>query len=295
MFRHRKYQISGSGPSKEFSLEEKIQQSIRYFRVPATKDKADVLNFLINKIESTAPLQKQKAKVLKLYYTIGSVAAAACLMLFFFYNFMAYETFTGNPQCANVYFLPDHSRVVLAEGAKLKYPKYSFDRDVKLKGEAYFEVQHGSDFYVKTRSGGVMVLGTRFKVSDLNNQFMVHCYEGVVGVDYGKEKVKIEKGNEFVALSSNIEVTDDKDYGYPVYAIFKYEFENKSVEEIWPVVESFFGVKINAKLNVTKKFTGSFYTGNLEEVMEIICTPMQLNFKVKKKGNEVRIDVKEKS
>jgi hypothetical protein len=292
MFRHPNHQQSSNGTSKDFSLEDKIQQSIRYYKVPATKDKSDVLNLLMAQIASPTPAIKKETKIRQLYFTVSSVAAAACLLLFLLYNFFAFETYTGVPQCANVYFLPDHSRVVLTEGSELKFPRLAFNRDVQLKGEAYFEVQHGTDFYVKTREGGVMVLGTRFNVSDLNNRFAVHCYEGTVGVDYGKEKIRIEKGNDFNGSKQAVNVIDDQNLGYPEYALFKHDFNNESLAQVWPVVESFFGVKINAQFDPQKKFTGSIHTGNLEEVMEIICIPMQLKFKLDKKGKEVKIVMK---
>lgn len=292
MFRHPKINHS-KGTSDDFNLEDKIGQSIRYFKVPANKDKSDVLNFLLNEIASSEYHLKPKSNVRQLYITYGSVAAAACVLLFVLYSFFGVQTYRCTNQTANVIFLPDQSRVVLAEGSELKISKLNYDREVKLKGEAYFEVEHGNKFYVKTRNGGVMVLGTRFRVNDSDNQLLVHCYEGTVGVDYSNENIKIDKGFGFEGLNSKVAVYEDSDYSYPKFASFNYDFQNKKLSEIWPVVEHFFGVKIEANFDSQKTFTGSFCTGDLEQVMEIICTPMQLKYKIRK-NKKIQIELKEK-
>ena len=68
------------------------------------------------------------------------------------------------------YELPDHSVVWLNAGSTLRYPTVfrEENRNVTLKGEAYFEVQadHKRPFYVNTPSGlSVYVYGTKFNVA----------------------------------------------------------------------------------------------------------------------------------
>lgn len=291
MFRHPNLNHS-NGTFDDLSFEEKVDQSIRYFKVPAMKEKEGALNLLLQKISETEVPQRTIGKVRRMYFTIGSVAAAACVALFFFYSFFIVETYTGgNQQAANVVYLPDHSRVVLADGAQVKFSKMFFQRSVQLKGEAYFEVEKGSNFYVKTREGGVLVIGTRFSVSDFNNSLKVHCYEGVVGVDYLNEKVKITEGVQFTGINRNIEVVENHDLGYPNYAIFNFSCTNVHLDELWPIVEKYFGVDIVAETNPKESFTGSFNTGNVKEVIDIICTSMKVSYDV---TNEDEVVIKTK-
>jgi len=71
--------------------------------------------------------------------------------------------------------LPDGSRVWLRPGSTLEYP-HAFEntvRKVRLKGEAYFEVQHNPQlpFWVEMANGSrVEVLGTAFGVQDVDGK-----------------------------------------------------------------------------------------------------------------------------
>ena len=65
--------------------------------------------------------------------------------------------------------LADGTNILLAPGSKLIYPE-TFDaeiRQVKLEGEAYFEVKHEPDrrFVVHTTKADIIVLGTTFNVN----------------------------------------------------------------------------------------------------------------------------------
>lgn len=69
--------------------------------------------------------------------------------------------------------LPDGSRVTLNSNSELKYP-VNFSgktREVKLIGEAYFDIKKDTKhpFLVKTGGMNVEVLGTTFNVSNYNN------------------------------------------------------------------------------------------------------------------------------
>ncbi|MFA9391530.1 MAG: FecR family protein [Prolixibacteraceae bacterium] len=254
------------------------------------KEKEGALNLLLDKIESGQNQSKPvaKNKVRRLYFAFSSIAAAACVAAFVFFTFFGVETYHGGiQQASNVVFLPDHSRVVLADGAQLKFSKRFFDRSVQLKGEAYFEVEKGSKFYVKTPSGGVLVIGTRFSVSDVDNILKVHCYEGIVGVDYRNDKIKITEGVQFNGAKKEVEVVENKDFGYAEYAIFKYTCTNVHLNELWPVIEHYFGVKIIDKVDTQASFTGSFNTGNVNEVIDIICTSMKISYQMVDKDQVV--------
>lgn len=86
--------------------------------------------------------------------------------------------------------LPDQSRVVLNANSVLQYPRQwdsHTPRQVKLSGEAYFEVAKGqaadqTTFVVETADGRVTVLGTRFVVHERGMGTRVTLSEGVVQV-----------------------------------------------------------------------------------------------------------------
>ncbi|MBN2807082.1 MAG: FecR family protein [Prolixibacteraceae bacterium] len=288
MFRHpnSKYR---KGTNDDFAFEKKIDQSIRYLSVPSTLTKEGALNMLLDRIAIAEAQTRVQGKVRHLYFTIGTVAAAACIAFVMLYSFFMVETYTGGKElAANVVYLPDHSRVVLADGAVLKHSKLFYQRNVKLKGEAYFEVESGSNFYVDTKKGGVLVIGTRFSVNDNGEAFAVDCYEGVVGVDFLREKVRISDGMHFSGKGQLFQVQKSHNFGYPEYALFSYSFENIHLHELWPVVEQYFGIDIDDQVSSSEAFSGSFHTGNVQEVIDIVCTSMKINYQVVNE-NEVLI------
>jgi ferric-dicitrate binding protein FerR (iron transport regulator) len=284
MFRHP-YLNNNNGTNDDF--QQKIDQSIRYFKVPNVKDKEDVLNDLMRKIAEQEEPAVHQTKVRKLIYAASSVAAVG-LILFALYFFFAFQTYTGSQQASNVFFLPDNSRVVLTNGATLRYSKINFNRSVKIKGEAYFEVKSGDGFFVDTREGDVVVLGTRFRVNDMKNRLQVQCYNGIVGVHYADKRIKITQGMLLEGYDQKVNVTGGKSLGYPDFARFNFSCKNKDLNEIWPEIEKYFGVNIQYNHQGRKSFTGSISTGNVTQVLDIICTSMKLEYTIDE-NNQVEI------
>jgi transmembrane sensor len=279
MFRHSD-SIRQQDRHNDFLSEDKINNSIRYFKVPAVKSKSDVLDSLLREIDELKIVQPVKNKVRSLYISIGSFASAACLLLFIWYFAFSVETYNGLQGQNNVFYLPDHSKVTLNENSQVKFSKRFFDRNVSLQGEAYFEVEKGSKFTVKSQNGEVSVLGTKFRVSDSVNGFIVSCYEGKVAVKYKKDERLLLAGNQCVGEGNSIQVTKIEDPASKdkVIKVFHHTFMNVNVSEVWPVIEKHFGVTISTNMPQNKKFTGSFHTTNLQEVIEIICTSLDLNY-----------------
>lgn len=282
MFRHPNFKHI-KGTKDDFSLEKRIDQSIRYYNVPVMKQKEDVLNSLMDQINRSEQFVIKRNNVVRLYYAAASIAAVV-LIAFSLYFTIGFHTLNGVQNASNVFYLPDNSRVVLTEGSSLRYPKLFYNRVVSLKGEAYFEAEHqnGSSFYVRAKHGGVMVLGTRFSVSDLHGQFVVQCYEGSVGVDHRQKKLKITEGLKFIGNRDEFDVENNHNVGYPVYAHFNFNCVNLQLTDIWPVIEAFFGVEIIDSQSGRKSFTGSINTGSINEVLDIICTSMDMTFHIDK-------------
>ena len=80
--------------------------------------------------------------------------------------------------------LPDGSTFILNAGSHLSYDAKSWEtnRNIDLKGEAFFKVKKGSKFLVTTPNGKVQVLGTQFNVRSRKNVLEVTCKSGKVGV-----------------------------------------------------------------------------------------------------------------
>lgn len=277
MFRHPDSH-NKLGDKKDFNLDIEIDQSIRYFKVPAVKEKTDVLNFLLNDISGLKIIKPQKSKVRRLYVAIGSIASAACLLLFLLYFAFSNENYSGVQGDNITYYLPDHSKVVLSPNSQIRFNKLFLHRNVSLLGEAYFEVKKGSKFSVKTPNGEVRVLGTRFSVADNNDGFVVFCYEGKVAVKYGKEERQLLAGNRYVGSEHTINTVDIKENPFPTYLYFDHTFTNTNLSDIIPILEKHFGVTIYSNVPVDKRFSGTIHSNNIKEVIDTICTSMDISF-----------------
>ncbi|MEM1321192.1 MAG: FecR domain-containing protein [Bacteroidota bacterium] len=80
--------------------------------------------------------------------------------------------------------LPDRSTFVLNAESRLRYqPKvWPEKRHLQLQGEAFFRVEKGSRFTVRTKNGAVEVLGTQFNVWSRGETLEVTCRSGRVAV-----------------------------------------------------------------------------------------------------------------
>ena len=81
------------------------------------------------------------------------------------------------------YIFADGSKAIISPSSTLKFNarKWGNNRKIKLKGQAYFQVEKGSPFSVITKNGNVEVLGTQFDVwSGMASGYRVQCYEGRV-------------------------------------------------------------------------------------------------------------------
>jgi ferric-dicitrate binding protein FerR (iron transport regulator) len=139
-------------------------------------------------------------------------------------------------------------------------------------------VQKGSKFSVKTPNGEVDVLGTRFSVSDKEDGFVVYCFEGKVEVKYKEEERQLLAGDQFIRGNQLLTPDNAEKSLNPASLYFDEDFKNKNLSEIWPIVEKHFGVKITSKIAGDRKFTGSIHSADVKEVVEIICTSLDLNY-----------------
>ncbi len=263
---------------KDFMTEDRINQSIRYFLIPAGKDKSDVLNYLLSEINEFKIVKPEKNRARRLYIAIGSLTSAACLLLFLLYFTFSFETYEGIQGENNIYFMPDSSKVILNTNSTVKFSKLFFNRTVSLTGEAYFEVQKGSSFSVKSPNGEVGVLGTRFSVSDSDKGFLVYCFEGKVEVKYGEEEQQLFEGYKFSNDNNSSRLSTFEGIRYPDFVFFNHSFDNVNLNSIWPIIEKHFGVKIYTDIPVEKSFSGSIKTQEISEVIDIICISLGLNY-----------------
>lgn len=185
--------------------------------------------------------------------------------------------------------LPDHSKVTLNENSQLKYnvSLWEKNRQVNLKGEAFFEVAKGEKFDVITSQGTVQVLGTEFNVNTRNNTIEVICYEGSVLVTSGIHKIKLSP-SEGVAISNSVANRLYIPVSQPQWTQEMSVFNRSTIQEVIKELEQQYKTKVSVSdIDTTLLFTGVFKYDNLDNALKSICDPLNLAYTIK--NNKVHI------
>ncbi len=192
--------------------------------------------------------------------------------------------------------LSDGTIVLMNSGSKLTYPE-SFDgntREVKLTGEAYFQVKSDSEhpFYVNLDGYRIKATGTRFNISNYPGDKEISAFleHGKVSILMGKVKSQPEpiqlKENEIIILNKaqnqyKIQTTDGSKYlGWiKGLLILRKDSINNVADRLgrWYNAEIIFDEKLAQSGYV---FTATFKQETLEEAMKLLsyCTP--INYKI---------------
>lgn len=257
--------------------------------IPVTSISSEERIALWEKINASiqqAPAQQSKIKPLLKWV----LTAAAALALVIWINttkphqFMA---FYGEQQSIE---LPESSQVVINAGSDIKYKRnFVSKREVKLTGEAFFEVQSGTTFTVITDKGTVTVLGTSFNVIAWPERFEVSCYTGKVRVQMDDhEGIEIAPGEKVVASNENLQKKSFIADSNPSWMNGKFTFEDQPLSAVMKEFERQFGVEVTlAEGTDTIKYTGLFKKGDLAHELDGITWPLHLKAEVN--GKKVTI------
>lgn len=260
----------------------------------AKKSKAQVWAELEEMMEQPLP---QEAKVRTLSFRKWSVAASVAILVSLsglavmrFYT-KSVTALVGEQAIAN---LPDGSKVQLNSKSTLSYHPFwwSFDREVTLEGEGFFEVEKGEKFTVVSAKGETAVLGTSFNIYARENDYQVTCLTGKVRVaNANNDDGVIITPNQMVALNEsgklnanlNIDATIALDWTEGKF-IFTQEPLNKVLAEI----ARRYGVKIENSENLNEPYTGYFNKQqDIEDVINIVCKPFNIEYKKSPSGSYI--------
>lgn len=152
-------------------------------------------------------IQANRTRKISYISTAAACLLMACSFLVYFMwfnnNELSGTVLVSKQQVENRYvLLPDHSKVILRPGAEVKY-RYSADqREVYLKGEAYFDVTHNKEKPFLVHAGAITtrVLGTSFNIAAYSAD------EVVVSVSTGKVAVEDHKQKTLLVLKPNQQI-----------------------------------------------------------------------------------------
>ncbi len=204
------------------------------------------------------------------------------------------EIATAEIQCPQgvrtKFVLPDGTTGFLNSGSTLEYPVlFSTDRNVKLKGEAYFDVHHDEEhpFVVNTSNLSTRVLGTQFNMIAYGseNSEEIILKEGSVEVysNQGEKLVTLEPDQK---LALNTETRQFKTNQveaeqYISWTEGKLIFRNESMQQVANRLGRWYNIEIEVKDPELLKyaFRATFIDEPIEEVLKLLAKTAPLTFK----------------
>jgi transmembrane sensor len=272
--------------------------------------------FLLNSssemmVQSPTLKDKKVSKLVVNKWVIELSKIAAIFLLAFFVSFLLMKKPLSEAQAWNTIEVPIGQRTCLhlADGTTVwlnAKTKFSFPdrfkkdiREVKLDGEAIFDVSHNEKvpFIVKAQKYNVKVLGTEFNVYayDNSNVFETTLVKGKVLLEKNDSKEKaVELHPDQIAIYNaqskllEIKPVDTIESLYWKEGI--YSFNNQPLSSIIQRLERYYEVTINVKNPkiLGSKFTGKFrYSDPIEVILEVVRKGT--SFKYIKKDNEITI------
>jgi ferric-dicitrate binding protein FerR (iron transport regulator) len=245
-----------------------------------TKSEADIWANLEAKIDALP-----KGRSFSLNYTKWMVAASILILLsvgsFLRFYTIRIESSAGQHQFAE---LPDHSKINLNAQTSISYHPYwwKINREIKLVGEAYFEVEKGKKFTVVSAKGITQVLGTSFNILAREDIYKVTCITGSVKVKSvtGSEVILKPNGKAEINADGQIDVFANIET-YPEISWKKniFLFTASPIHLVFAEIERQYGVKIEAPVGNSSLYTGNFSKDQgVDEVLNYVCPALGLKY-----------------
>ncbi len=205
--------------------------------------------------------------------------------------------------------LPDSSLVILNAHSTISYKKsgWSKVRNVRLEGEAYFNIKHlnkdknnikdGESFIVYTKDLNIEVLGTSFDVKKRAQSTKVILETGKIEVFYNnqpRQKSTMIPGQVIAYDPVNgpsIKSVDDPGI-YSAWTKNELVLRSASVNEICEYLREIYGYKIVFEDTAigNKKMEGTLLLDNLQDVLFVLSNT--LNVDIKRNDNKLYFKIR---
>ncbi|NAS14250.1 FecR family protein [Poritiphilus flavus] len=220
-------------------------------------------------------------------WRIAAAIAVIVVASYFYVNSMDETVSTQFAQRTEV-VLPDASEVVLNADSEVSYSEKKWDqeRNISLKGEAFFKVAKGKKFTVSTTDGTVAVLGTQFNVENRKGFFEVTCFEGLVSVTFNGKETKLPAGTSFMAIDGKVIPSEAPNTAAPSWINNESSFKSIPLAYVLDEFQRQYNVEVETEnVDLGQLFTGTFSNTNINLALQSISTPSLIKFKLE--GNKV--------
>ncbi len=283
-------ELSEFKKSKDYKNFKRINEGAQNLSTPAYNK-----NTAFSNLQNGINKNKKVVKLIPNWAYSAVAILVVALGIFFFLNNRTTHFKTGIGEQL-VVILPDNSKVNLNANSSIKFKEkdWSKNRELKFSGEAFFDVEKGSSFRVKSDQGNVEVLGTEFNVISRNTFFEVKCYEG-------KVKVSNSENNDLATLTLGkaFRVYDNKNENWtfiekvPTWIQGESSFKDIPLKQVIKALEDQYKVKFDISLiNLDRRFTGSFTHKNLKLALQTVFTTMDIIYSTSKNNTIILKDKK---
>ena len=213
--------ISGNRlTNEEFTLLDKLlnnphdqQEIFNWLKINWQQGQSANVELPFEQLRDKITSSTAKLRMNRLFLVLGKAAAILVIpllaaVLYLTFNHTASDELltlaTQKGEQTSV-ILPDGSKVWLNVDTKLSYPvDYGINsRNLKLEGEAYFEVENKKKLPFIVTSGHLVTkaMGTRFNISAYpeSSEIKSSLVEGSVLIEYGKIQKTLKTGQQFVS------------------------------------------------------------------------------------------------
>ncbi|MGE5393981.1 MAG: FecR family protein [Candidatus Saccharibacteria bacterium] len=264
------------------NIEEKIDQRLRSYQVPAGRTREQAWEMLSQKLEQ-APEQRQRS--LTAWWLSGAAAAVVLALLGLFQSGLFAPVTTTAIAMQQTVWLPDSSMVLLNSRSTLKsnYQILGGKRQLKLEGEAYFKVKKGKPFIVSFPGGSLKVLGTEFNVIAYSKEdIRIDCTSGKVQVMVNNQPVVLVKGQGMHLTGKELKgpyLIDQEEVKGRLKG--NYVWHEEPLDEIFTYLGNRFGYTVSMAPSLEKrKFSGTFTLNNLRQSLEVLSGAMQIKYSI---------------
>jgi transmembrane sensor len=246
--------------------------------------------------------QRPVAKVVPLWRTIAAAAIVLFVIgLVIFYNKTAVNQVqqvlvTSKPGQHLQIKLPDGSEVWLSPATQITYPDHfnTAKREVKLTGEAFFEVVHDTKhpFIISSGNLKTVVLGTSFNVRAYPkaSSAEVTVISGKVGVvlntaNRKQQHIIVANQRTIYYVETGMLLKEDHADGarFLNQRTGLFHFNGASLQSIGSELQLQYGINISVTTSLSDKaFYGSLNTSApVEQTLNKLCTVMEIQWTLK--------------
>jgi ferric-dicitrate binding protein FerR (iron transport regulator) len=277
--------LAGEMTESELIAFQKTPEFVVYTKIANYSSKLEVPSFDEIRMYQNVIDTKKQPKSIPLFNTKW-IRIAAVLLVFlglaFFAKTQLYYTELAKNGQQSTFILPDNSEVVLNSGSEMEYKNWNWDnnRELNLKGEAYFKVAKGKTFEVATALGKVTVIGTQFNVKARKNRFEVTCYQGKVKVNHNNKTILLTKGKSIIFGIGNQFEMKEINVTEPQWRNGELVFDKESLETILDELKRQYNLEFVLKNHSSEQlFTGVIPMKNLDAALEILSFTYHLQVK----------------